>query len=167
LTSVNRRAIESLVAAGAYDAVKGNRAQQFATVEIALNFGHSLQKKEAINQSDLFGSGADDGTVKEPRLPDSDEWHAAEILAREKEALGFYVSGHPLDKYRLEIAAFATANTETVCELKDGEMTSVGGIIQALRISPICLSVLASICGPMRCCWSVVESTRASRRSRN
>ncbi|MFH2056263.1 MAG: DNA polymerase III subunit alpha [bacterium] len=134
-SAINRRAIESLVAAGAFDSVKGNRAQQFAAVEIALNFGHSLQKKEAINQADLFGSGRDDGTVQEPALVNSDEWSTAEILAREKEALGFYVSGHPLDKYRLEIAAFATANTETICESADGEMASIGGIIQALRIS--------------------------------
>lgn len=134
-SAINRRAIESLVAAGAFDSVKGNRAQQFAAVEIALNFGHSLQKKEAINQSDLFGSGRDDGTVQEPALPASEEWSTAEILAREKEALGFYVSGHPLDRYRLEIAAFASANIETISEAADGEMASIGGIIQALRIS--------------------------------
>ncbi|MCK4857844.1 MAG: DNA polymerase III subunit alpha [candidate division Zixibacteria bacterium] len=133
--ALNRRSIESLVMAGAFDTVRGNRAQLHQAVETALNFGHSLQKKEAMNQSDLFGSGSDDGTVQEPPLPKIEDFNVATTLQHEKEALGFYVSGHPLDKYRLELAAFASVNSETIVDRKDSSQVTIGGIIQALRIN--------------------------------
>jgi DNA polymerase-3 subunit alpha len=134
-TALNRRTIESLVMAGAFDTVRGRRAQLHQAVEAALNFGHSIQRKEAINQSDLFGSGREDGTVQEPQLPEVEKWNTATTLQNEKVALGFYVSGHPLDKYHFELAAFASANTETFAERSDNSEAAVGGIVQSLKIN--------------------------------
>jgi len=57
------------------------------------------------------------------------------LLQKEKEALGFYVSGHPLEKYRLELAAFATVNSEEISEQPDGSDVSLGGIVQNLKIN--------------------------------
>jgi DNA polymerase-3 subunit alpha len=134
-SALNRRTVESLVMAGAFDTVRGKRAQLFGAVESALNFGHSVQKKEAINQSDLFGSGMNDGTVQEPVLLELDEWNSAMILQHEKTALGFYVSGHPLDRFRLELVTFASASTENLSEKPDNSEATVGGIVQTLKIN--------------------------------
>jgi DNA polymerase-3 subunit alpha len=135
LGSLTRRTIESLVMAGAFDSVRGHRSQLFEAVEAALSFGQSIQRKEGISQSDLFGSGLTDQTVQEPSLPNLDEWNAAIILQKEKEALGFYVSGHPLERLRMELSAFATTNTDDISELADGGDAGIGGIVQALKVS--------------------------------
>jgi DNA polymerase III subunit alpha len=135
LGSVNRRTIESLVMAGAFDSVRGYRSQLLGSVEAALSFGQSIQRKEGIAQSDLFGSGLTDQTIQEPLLPNIDEWNAATILQNEKEALGFYVSGHPLERFRLELTAFATTNSEAIGDRADGSDVSIGGIVQSLKVS--------------------------------
>lgn len=135
LGSLTRRTIESLVMAGAFDSVRGHRSQLCEIVETAINFGQSIQRKEGISQSDLFGSGLTDQTVQEPPLPGLDEWPAATILQKEKEALGFYVSGHPLERFRLELSAFSTSNTEDIAERPDGSEVGIGGVIQALKLS--------------------------------
>lgn len=134
-SALNRRTIESLVMAGAFDTVRGRRSQLHQSVEAALNFGHSVQRKEAINQSDLFGSGRDDGTIQEPQLPEIDEWNTATTLQNEKLALGFYVSGHPLDRYRFELSTFASVNSETLADCADNSESSIGGIVQSLKIN--------------------------------
>lgn len=136
LNALNRRTLESLVMSGALDSLDGNRAQQFDAIESALNFGQSIQRKEAIHQVDMFAAmGAVDLTVQEPRLLQIDEWNRSVLLQKEKEALGFYVSGHPLEKYRLELSAFATVNSEEISEQSDGADVSLGGIVQNLKIN--------------------------------
>ncbi len=136
LNALNRRTLESLTMSGAFDSLEGNRAQLFEAIEGALNFGQSIQRKEAIHQVDLFAlSGAVDSTVQEPPLPRLDEWNRSLLLQKEKEALGFYVSGHPLEKYRLELAAFATVNSQEIGEQPDGADVALGGIVQNLKIN--------------------------------
>ena len=135
LNALNRRTLESLTMSGALDSLTGNRAQIFDAIESALSFGQSIQRKEAIHQVDLFAGGDVDVTVQEPPLPKVDEWARSVLLQKEKEALGFYVSGHPLEKYRLELAAFASVNTEEISEQPDGADVSLGGIVQALKIN--------------------------------
>ncbi len=135
LNALNRRMLESLITAGALDSLAGTRAQKFEAVEQALSFGQSIQKKEAIHQVDMFSLGGADTTVQEPPLPRLDEWNRATLLQREKETLGFYVSGHPLENYRLELAAFANVNSDEIVERQDGSDVSIGGIIQNLKIN--------------------------------
>jgi DNA polymerase-3 subunit alpha len=112
-----------------------HRSQLLVSVEAALSFGQSIQRKEGISQSDLFGSGLNDQTIQEPLLPNIDEWNAATILQNEKESLGFYVGGHPLERFRLELAAFATTNSEAIGDRVDGSDVSLGGIVQSLKVS--------------------------------
>ncbi len=136
LNALNRRTLESLTMSGALDSLTGSRAQLFEATESALNFGQSIQRKEAIHQVDMFAAiGGVDTTVQEPPLPKIDEWNRSILLQKEKEALGFYVSGHPLEKYRLELAAFATVNSEEISEQPDGAEVSLGGIVQNLKIN--------------------------------
>ncbi|HET9716346.1 MAG TPA: DNA polymerase III subunit alpha [Pseudolabrys sp.] len=94
--AVNKRVLESLVAAGAFDEFESNRARVFASVDTILARAQRSHDTAAVGQSELFGSGAS----REPIvLPQADPWLPAERLRREYEAVGFFLSGHPLDDY--------------------------------------------------------------------
>lgn len=107
---LNRRALESLIYAGALpDEIPGNRAQQFAAVETAMAWAASLQQDAAIGQVSMFDMGAGPSLdAGEPALPDVDPWPYNEMLEKEKEVLGLYLSGHPLEPYRIELEGFTT-----------------------------------------------------------
>jgi DNA polymerase III subunit alpha len=94
--AVNKRVLESLAAAGAFDAFEKNRARVFAAVDAVLGRAQRSHDTAAIGQSELFGGGP----VREQiALPQIEPWLPAERLRREYEAVGFFLSGHPLDDY--------------------------------------------------------------------
>ncbi len=112
---LNRRALESLILGGAMpDEIPGNRAQQFAAAESALAYAQSFQQDKSIGQVSLFDMGsapAGEGPALdtgEPQLPNVDPWPYNEMLEKEKEVLGLYLSGHPLEPYRIELKGFTT-----------------------------------------------------------
>src|SRR6478672_2728170 len=110
LGAVNRRMIESLIRAGAMDSMEGTRSQKFAAVEGAMEGGQRAQRDLASGQVGLFGEIA----AEEPHtatLPNVPEWPDKEKLAGEKELLGFWVTGHPLDRYAEKIAELANRDT--------------------------------------------------------
>jgi DNA polymerase III subunit alpha len=92
---VNKRQLEALVKAGAFDSLEPNRARAFAAIETMLRFAASAADERISNQSNLFGGGA------APRLtlPNISDWPLHEKLQNEFEAIGFYLSAHPLDAY--------------------------------------------------------------------
>ncbi|HXX07452.1 MAG TPA: DNA polymerase III subunit alpha [Pseudolabrys sp.] len=94
--AVNKRVLESLAAAGAFDAFEKNRARVFAGVDALLARAQRAHDTAAIGQSELFGGGA---TREQIPLPQIEPWLPAERLRREYEAVGFFLSGHPLDDY--------------------------------------------------------------------
>ncbi|HEX9750758.1 MAG TPA: DNA polymerase III subunit alpha [candidate division Zixibacteria bacterium] len=128
--AVNRRAVEALIAAGALDSLEGHRAQIMAGVDAAIAHGARQQADRRRGQSSLFEGGASD-TI--PALPETAAWTREECWAKEKEALGFYVSGHPLSRYADELHLFATATTEQASELPDESGIQIGGIITQVR----------------------------------
>ena len=94
--AVNKRVLESLAAAGAFDAFERNRARVFAGMDIVLGRAQRAHEGASIGQSELFGGGGQ----REPIvLPNVEPWLPAERLRREYEAVGFFLSGHPLDDY--------------------------------------------------------------------
>jgi DNA polymerase III subunit alpha len=94
--TVNKRVLESLAAAGAFDAFEPNRARVFAGVDVLLGCAQHAHETAVIGQSELFGGA----TKREPiQLPQVETWFPAERLKREYEAIGFFLSGHPLDDY--------------------------------------------------------------------
>jgi len=94
--AINKRVLESLVAAGAFDAFEANRARVFAAVDTVLGRAQHAHETAAVGQSELFGGGGQ----REPIvLPQMEPWLPAERLRREYEAVGFFLSGHPLDDY--------------------------------------------------------------------
>jgi DNA polymerase-3 subunit alpha len=107
--AINKRVIESLGAAGAFDALDSNRARVFAGAEAVLAACQRSHEAATIGQSDMFGNAADAPTIMLPQL---EPWLPAERLRREYDAIGFFLSGHPLDDYatvlkRLRVQSWA------------------------------------------------------------
>src|SRR5262249_46144679 len=94
--TVNKRMLEALVKAGAFDALNGNRAQSFAAIEMLLRHAGAAAEERESNQVSLFGDA--EPSARQP-LPAVAEWLPADRLRHEFEAIGFYLSAHPLDEY--------------------------------------------------------------------
>ncbi len=94
--AVNKRVLESLAASGAFDVFEANRARVFAGCDMVLRQAQHAHESAAVGQNELFGGG----DKREPiKLPDAEPWLPAERLKREYDAVGFFLSGHPLDDY--------------------------------------------------------------------
>jgi DNA polymerase-3 subunit alpha len=132
LKSINRRAMESLIVAGALDSIPGHRSQKKEIVEAMLDFGNKVA--QSAGTSDLFASAGQEIKRVEPPYPEIPEWSISRRLSGEKEMLGFYVSGHPLDSYRSELKVFGTSDTERLADVRDGREVRLGGIISGLSL---------------------------------
>ena len=122
LRLLNKRVLESLIKAGAMDAF-GRRGQVFAALDKAIERAQKSQKDAAAGQSGLFG-GIFDADVtpaasqEAEALPPAPDWDEHTRLQNEKEVLGFFVSGHPLDRYREKLRNLKVVDTATACEMK-------------------------------------------------
>ena len=116
----NKRVIEALVASGACDGLGGHRAQLFAAIERVVAEASLHQAEEAAGQSTLFGGEDSHAPRPTPQLPQVPEWTEAERLAREKELVGFFVSGHPLGRFATEVALFASHTTAQLGQWQEG-----------------------------------------------
>ncbi len=132
---VNKRTLEGLVVAGAFDGSNKNRAQLFEAIESALEFGHKAALFQTSSENSLFGSVEEVMKISEPRLPDIKPWTEKEKLAREREVIGFYVTGHPLQKYEVEYRSFATIHLGETEELEEQNVDLVRacGVITSLE----------------------------------
>jgi DNA polymerase-3 subunit alpha len=128
----NRRAIESLVKCGAFDFAKQPRLQIFNQTDQALGRAAAVQRDRASGQVSLFGAfdePAPAKTVARPRPGEMTEWPENELLAFEKELMGFYLSGHPLAEYAPLLERYELHSTEKLKELVDRAPTRLGGLI--------------------------------------
>lgn len=132
LTSVNRRMIESFIKAGAMDSLPGNRAQLFATIDGAMESGQRAMRDRLSGQSGLFGEMLAEAPAEQP-LPHLNDWTVKEKLTGEKEMLGFYVTGHPLDEYRDKVKERGTRSTSELEDLKRGDEVAICGVITGLQ----------------------------------
>ncbi|PYP32689.1 MAG: DNA polymerase III subunit alpha [Gemmatimonadetes bacterium] len=109
----NKRVLEALIDAGACDSLGGHRAQLVAALEDAFAEAQARQAEREAGQVGMFGEEA---PISHPasRIPDVPAWTEHERLAREKAVLGFFISGHPLAKYRTEVELFGTRTTATL-----------------------------------------------------
>ncbi|HEX2261864.1 MAG TPA: DNA polymerase III subunit alpha, partial [Candidatus Binatia bacterium] len=137
LTAVNRRVIESLIKCGAFDSTKISRARMIAALDEAIRGAQAHQRDRESNQIDIFGLlGSEGSGTKKPAnvYPAVDEWSVQQSLAFEKEALGFYITGHPLDKYDKAIKRITSG---TIAELKEKASAGdvkIGGVVSALKL---------------------------------
>ncbi len=119
LRTAGKRTLEALIAAGACDSF-GHRAQLMAGLEMAVGEAQLRQAERESGQGSLFDLGAEAAPVREPpKLPDVPKWPESDRLAREKEILGFFISGHPLDKFGDELKLFGSVNTANLSEYRD------------------------------------------------
>ena len=130
--TLNRRALESLVKAGAMDSLGPSRAQLFAVLGEALERGARLQKEKESAQHGLFGTGLIQ-TNTEPSLPDAEEWPEHDRLSYEKDTVGFYLSGHPLDRYEGRLEELGTTPVNELEEKANGESVRLAGIVAKVR----------------------------------
>ncbi len=142
----NKRVLESLVAAGACDSLGGHRKQLIEALEPALAEAQLIQAEREAGQGSLFGdggtsgSGGQSGTVPAAHsapsassaLPDIPAWTEAERLAKEKEVLGFFISGHPLERFRAEVELFGTRTTATLGAWGE-QQVSVAAVVTGVK----------------------------------
>jgi DNA polymerase III subunit alpha len=119
--ALNKRACEALIAAGAVDAF-GHRAGLLAGLDAAYAEVQAREAEAAAGQASLFGGGDDADARPVPSLPSVPEWSEQDRLAREKEALGFFISGHPLDRFRDAVQAFGPAHAGNLKEFRGQEV---------------------------------------------
>ncbi|MGH9736722.1 MAG: DNA polymerase III subunit alpha [Candidatus Acidiferrales bacterium] len=133
---LNKRVLESLIRAGALDGLGANRAQMIAAIDPAMERSQRLQRAREIGQHGLFGGAAAAATAPAleahplPEIPESPEH---ELLAAEYSVLGFYVSGHPLDKYAGRLTEWKAIELSTIEGRRNGEDLTVAGIIVQSR----------------------------------
>ncbi len=134
LRRVNRRVVEALIKCGSFDSTGFRRAQLAAVLEVAMDLGQKLQKERAGAQASLFDESevALTPASRAGTVPDIAEWREKELLSFEKEALGFYITGHPLDRYADDVKRFATANTASLQEKEDRSEVRLCGIVASL-----------------------------------
>ncbi|HWV37508.1 MAG TPA: DNA polymerase III subunit alpha [Vulgatibacter sp.] len=143
LRRVNRKVIECLVRCGAFDFTGVPRWSLFAAIDAALERGQAAQRDRASGQASLFGllAGPAQAKAKEAgadgEYPEVEAWTDREKLAGERETLGFYITGHPLDQYAEEIARYATHSAAKILSAaKAGEIVRIVGVVSALRSRP-------------------------------
>ncbi len=134
LKSVNRRVVESLISAGACDGLGGHRAQLLVAAGRELEGAQKRQADRDRGQVSLFEQGPDDHDFisLNAALPDVTEWAVHEQLSREKDALGFYVSGHPMERFRDEVNSFTSGGLGELAERVDGKPIIVAGVITTI-----------------------------------
>ena len=131
--SVNRKGLEGLIKAGACDGLGQNRATLFGMMDHALARAASVIADRRRGQSSLFGMLEDKGPAVVENVAVLPEWPEHEMLAHEKELLGFYVTGHPLTPYAPLLEKFGLATTRTLASLENRAMTRIGGMIAAVQ----------------------------------
>ena len=132
---LNKRVLESLVRAGALDGLGAHRAQMMAVIDRALERAQKLQRARESGQHGLFGGGSSATSAPPPPevLPEAEEWPEHELLAAEYSTLGFYISGHPLDKYVGRLKELNAIDLATIEGRRNGEDIVVAGIIVQTR----------------------------------
>ena len=133
----NRKVLESLIKSGAFDVFNCRRAQMMAVLERALEAGTRGQKEKEIGQFSFFSMGQEESGFgkNDETLPDIPEWPQAQILTNEKALLGFYLSGHPLDRYKTEIEKFADFTTANIKGARDGQEARMIGLITTVKLT--------------------------------
>ena len=132
LKQVNKRAVESLILSGAFDSFEGHRARHMVNLENIMKAAQTAQAERDRGQMNLFGEATEVMPIT-PTLTDAPEYDPLERLKQEKEQLGFYVSGHPLEEYNDIIEYYTTASTQTLVEHPIDAEVFVAGMITEVK----------------------------------
>jgi DNA polymerase III subunit alpha len=133
LRAVNRKVLEALIKCGACDGLGATRAAQCAALDRVLSRAAGVAADRQRGQASLFGLLQEGATPGDEPLPALPEWPQQEILAHEKELLGFYVTGHPLTPYLSLLAQYGLTTTTALGQLPNRSLTRIGGMISAVQ----------------------------------
>ncbi|MCV2874299.1 DNA polymerase III subunit alpha [Defluviimonas sp. WL0050] len=134
LKRIGKRPLEMLARAGAFDQLDPNRARVFGALDALSAYSAAIHEGRASAQVSLFGEAGDD--LPEPRLPNCDDWLPAERLAQEHQAVGFYLSGHPLDDYAPALkrkGMLTLAELQQKAERDGAAVARVGVLVSGLQ----------------------------------
>jgi len=131
-SKVNKRVLEGLIQCGAFDFTHEYRSRLFASLNDALVAGGISEDPNQLNMFELFPLRESEDTTAD--LKGLDEWDGDEKLRREKESLGFYITGHPLDRFTEVIHQFASATTQDLSHIQDKSSVKLAGLINSMRI---------------------------------
>jgi DNA polymerase-3 subunit alpha len=139
--AINKRVLESLVCAGAFDSLNQEqqpilkwRACLHQAVDQALARNSRTQKHKARGQDNLFGGAESSSQASAKLLPDASPWTHAALLAAEKSAIGFYITGHPLENYVETLREFNATDTAGLNALPSASRVSLGGVVTDLQV---------------------------------
>jgi len=139
--SVNRRGLESLIAAGAFDSLMPHgttagqwRARLTASIDDALKQGQRAADDKVRGQNALFGAAENDTDEVDAALSEAEAWSDIEISKREKAAIGFYLTAHPLDQFGQLLGGLNITNFADLGELKGGDVVTMAGIVSAMQV---------------------------------
>ncbi len=135
-SKVNRKVIESLIKAGAFDSMGGRRAQYMEILDQCIDRAKAVQRDRLSGQMSLFGVGQPASTqvdATEVELPDIPEWPKLQRLAGEKETVGFFLTGHPLEGVRDDLRRVTDTDISGAAKLRDGQAVRIGGLIAGCK----------------------------------
>ncbi|MCK9364220.1 MAG: DNA polymerase III subunit alpha [Syntrophales bacterium] len=137
---INKRVIESLIKCGAFDSTGNNRNQLMTFYEEIMEKAQKRHKEKNSNQTNLLDQleerASTTGNInlkKENSLPEMAEWEHKDLLAYEKETIGFYISGHPLSPYKERLGMIVTADSANLRSKTDREAVMIAGIVSSIR----------------------------------
>jgi DNA polymerase-3 subunit alpha len=133
LGAVNRRMIESFIKSGAMDSLEGTRAQLMAVIDSAMETGARAWKDRESGQSGLFASLMEEQPAADHPLPKVPDWTGQEKLSSEKEMLGFYITGHPLDQHMDKVRELATHSSASLEGLAKNTDVALCGILTGVQ----------------------------------
>jgi DNA polymerase-3 subunit alpha len=135
LRAVNKQVIEALIKAGAFDRLGGNRPQMIAGLEKAVQIGANLQADKQNGQMTFFGQMKEGNDYSEDhkRLPNIPPWPETQMLAYEKQVLGFYVTSNPVSHHAETISLYSTVNSSQLADFGQDRQVIIGGMIAKIR----------------------------------
>lgn len=143
LSACNRKTVESLALAGAFDSLKDVTREQFMSVnakgeqfsEVLVRYGNKVQSDKASSVNSLWGALEESIEIKKPEVPKTENWSAMERLNREKELVGIYLSAHPLDEFAIVLKYVCNTRMTDFVNQKSlmGKVISAGGLVTGCR----------------------------------
>ncbi|MFV1950797.1 MAG: DNA polymerase III subunit alpha [Nitrospinota bacterium] len=130
LRTVNKRVIENLIKCGAFDSMGEKRSYLISILEHTLEIAQRAQRDREIGQINLFSPFE---TAPNNKVRQVEDWSEKDLLRYEKDALGFYITGHPLTPFKKELKRSANVTTQSISEVKNGKKISIGGIVISTR----------------------------------
>jgi DNA polymerase III alpha subunit len=136
LRACNKKVIEALIKSGSFDFLGRTRRDLFESIDATADSAQRTKDEKERGQNSLFGMFAAAPSATSAKTAIKPEWPEDEKLKNEKETLGFYITGHPLNKYSEELKLFASATTDTLHQHVD-EVVNIGGIVSQIKRTKI------------------------------